>query len=90
MRGVDGGAYADEDPLVLKVDIGDGELAGERHLCCAAGRLAKPCVNGMGSANVPLLCVTMSLWSTSWENLRESQQISELPRSPPNVVTDRL
>lgn len=32
---------ADEDPLVLKVDIGDGELAGERHLCCAL--LCVPC-----------------------------------------------
>jgi hypothetical protein len=26
-----GATYADQDPLALEVDIGDGELAGERH-----------------------------------------------------------
>lgn len=25
--------YADEHPLALEVDVGDGELAGERHGC---------------------------------------------------------
>jgi hypothetical protein len=26
-------AYPDQDPLALQVDIGDGELAGQRHGC---------------------------------------------------------
>jgi hypothetical protein len=26
-------AYADEHPLALEVDVGDGELVGERHDC---------------------------------------------------------
>jgi hypothetical protein len=27
------GSYANEDPLALEVDVGDGELVGERHDC---------------------------------------------------------
>jgi hypothetical protein len=26
-------SYADEHPLALEVDVGDGELVGERHDC---------------------------------------------------------
>jgi hypothetical protein len=38
MIGVEGmgleGSYANEHPLALEVDVGDGELVGERHDCC--------------------------------------------------------
>jgi hypothetical protein len=38
MIGMDGveleGSYANEHPLALEVDVGDGELVGERHDCC--------------------------------------------------------
>lgn len=30
-------AYPDQDPLALQVDIGDGELAGQRHVCGVKG-----------------------------------------------------
>lgn len=30
-----GGPYANEHPLALEVDVGDGELVGERHDCCS-------------------------------------------------------
>lgn len=55
-----GGAYANEDPLALEVDVGDGELAGERHGCCAGGRnVSMQCNCLQICSDSRLQCMTM-------------------------------
>lgn len=45
-------AYPDQDPLALQVDIGDGELAGQRHDCV---------VNGISMRNSKLLLMPVMI-----------------------------
>ena len=53
-------SYADEHPLALEVDVGDGELAGERHGCGDGCE----CLFFFGKVRVHLLPVFTNVEST--------------------------